>query len=98
MPELQKLCDRMTKAEIELDIHAHRMDELHASLKENTIMTKKGLEVAEKSLVVNQTTADNTAELVELAKFFKYFQKFVIWVVSVGAPIWALVEFIRHFK
>lgn len=98
MPELHQLCDRMTKAEIAIDHHKVRMDELHTLVQENTVMTKKGLEVAEKSIVINQTTADNTAELVELAKFFKYFQKFIIWVVSIVAPIWGLVEVIRHFK
>lgn len=98
MPELNQLCDRMTKAEASIDEHKQRMEEFHVALMDNTKMTKKGLEIAEKSIVVNQTTADNTAELVELFKGAKAFRKFILWSVGIGAPIWAFVEFIRHFK
>jgi hypothetical protein len=98
MPELNQLCDRMTRAEVAIDDHKQRMEEFHVSLLANTAMTKEGLDLAKKSIVVNQSTADNTAELVELAKFFKYFQKFVLWSVSICVPIWGLIEFIRHFK
>lgn len=98
MPELHQLCERVSKVEADVAEHRQKMSEFHTSLMDNTAMTKKGVELAERSIAINQTTADNTSELVELAKFFKYFQKFVIWTVSIVAPIWALIEVIRNHK
>ena len=102
MPELHQLCERVEKVELTIEDHKQRLDDFHVALSENTAMTKKGLELAERSISINQTTADNTSELVDLFKGAKAFRKFLLWVVGlgvgIGAPIWGLIEFIRHYK
>lgn len=102
MPELTQLCERVDKMELAFEEHEQRLDEFHVALTENTVMTRKGLELAERSIAINQTTADNTSELVDIFKGAKAFRKFMLWLVGlgvgVGVPIWAFFEFIwRHY-
>lgn len=98
MPELHQLCERMTIVEDTIDHHHKRITDLHDSLAENTRMTRESLEVAQKSIEINQATADNTAELVELFKGAKAFRKFALWVVGLGAPLYAIYEALRFLK
>jgi hypothetical protein len=98
MSNVANLCDRMSKAEEAIDEHHKKLAEFHEALAENTKMTKEGVTLAQKSITINQAPADNTAELVELFKGAKAFRKFILWAVGLGAPLWGIIEAIRHFK
>lgn len=103
MPELHQLCDRVTKVEETIDLHAKRLSDLHdanmlhtSALSENTRMTKESVEVAKASIEIAKAslekadrTANNTDELVDLFKGAKSFRRFALWVVSLGIGIGA---------